>query len=257
LEDLRKRGYREATLLGQNVNSYKFVDENGVTTDFPALLALVAEAAPDMRIRFTTSHPKDMSDDTLHVMAKYDNLAHHIHLPVQSGSNKVLKDMNRKYTREWYMDRIAAIRRILPDAGISSDLFTGYYNETEEDFQETLSLMREAGFDSSFMFKYSERPGTYASKYMKDNVPEDVKIDRLNRMIALQNELSLESNKRDLGKVFDVLVEGVSKRSKEELYGRTSQNKVVVFPRQDFKPGDFIRVKVEEVSSATLKGKAI
>jgi tRNA-2-methylthio-N6-dimethylallyladenosine synthase len=257
LEDLRKRGYREATLLGQNVNSYKFVDENGVATDFPALLALVAEAAPDMRIRFTTSHPKDMSDDTLHVMAKYDNLAHHIHLPVQSGSNKVLKDMNRKYTREWYMDRIAAIRRILPDAGISSDLFTGYYNETEEDFQETLSLMREAGFDSSFMFKYSERPGTYASKYMKDNVPEDVKIDRLNRMIALQNELSLESNKQDLGKVFDVLVEGVSKRSKEELYGRTSQNKVVVFPRQDFKPGDFIRVKVEEVSSATLKGKAI
>lgn len=258
LEDLRKRGFREATLLGQNVNSYSYSDpDTGETVDFPALLAMAAEAAPDMRIRFTTSHPKDMSYRTLETIARYPNLARHIHLPVQSGSNSVLKNMNRKYTREWYLDRVAAIRRILPDAGLSTDMFTGFYNESEEDFQATLSLMREAAFDSAFMFKYSERPGTLASREMKDNVPEEVKIDRLNRMIALQNELSLESNRRDIGKEFEVLVEGPSKRNAEEYCGRTSQNKFVVFPRGDIKAGDFIRVRITDASSATLHGVRI
>ena len=258
LEDLRKRGFREATLLGQNVNSYSYSDpDTGETVDFPALLAMAAQAAPDMRIRFTTSHPKDMSDRTLETIARYPNLARHIHLPVQSGSNSVLKNMNRKYTREWYLDRVAAIRRILPDAGLSTDMFTGFYNESEEDFQATLSLMREAAFDSAFMFKYSERPGTLASREMKDNVPEEVKIDRLNRMIALQNELSLESNRRDIGKEFEVLVEGPSKRNAEEYCGRTSQNKFVVFPRGDIKAGDFIRVRITDASSATLHGVRI
>ncbi len=263
LADLRARGFKEVTLLGQNVNSYNYVSQstnqpiNQSTTDFPALLAMVAEAAPDMRIRFTTSHPKDMSDRTLEVMASHPNIARHIHLPVQSGSNKVLKAMNRKYTREWYLDRVAAIRRILPDAGLSTDMFTGFHDESEEDFLETLSLMREAGFDSAFMFKYSERPGTFASQHLPDNIPENVKIERLNRMIALQNELSLASNKNDIGKEFEVLVEGVSKRSKDELFGRTSQNKVVVFPRGDHKPGDFIRVRISDASSATLHGDEI
>ncbi|MCM1153461.1 MAG: tRNA (N6-isopentenyl adenosine(37)-C2)-methylthiotransferase MiaB [Muribaculum sp.] len=254
LRDLRERGFKEATLLGQNVNSYRYEDEEGNVTDFPALLALVAESAPDMRIRFTTSHPKDMSDRTLETMASHANIARHIHLPVQSGSDRILKLMNRKYTREWYMDRIAAIRRILPDAGISSDLFTGFHSETEEDFERSLSLMRESGYDSSFMFKYSERPGTFASKHLPDNIPEEVKIDRLNRMIALQNELSLESNLRDVGKEFEVLVEGRSKRSAEENCGRTSQNKMVVFPRADSRAGDFVRVRITEASSATLRG---
>ena len=269
LADLRARGFKEVTLLGQNVNSYSFeaADDDGVRThepcattesvDFPALLRMVAEAAPDMRIRFTTSHPKDMSDETLEVMAAYPNIARHIHLPVQSGSDSVLKAMNRKYTREWYLGRIAAIRRILPEAGISTDMFTGFHNETEEDFQQTLSLMREAAFDSAFMFKYSERPGTFASKHLPDNVPEDVKVERLNRMIELQNELSLESNRRDIGREFEVLVEGTSKRSADELFGRTSQNKVVVFPKGSFKPGDFVRVRVTDASSATLKGELI
>ncbi len=257
LEDLRKRGFKEATLLGQNVNSYRYVDSDGKVTDFPDLLAMVADAAPDMRIRFTTSHPKDMSDHTLEVIAAHPNLARHIHLPVQSGSDSVLKDMNRKYTREWYLDRVAAIRRIIPDAGISTDMFTGFYNESEEDFQQTLSLMREVGFDSAFMFKYSERPGTLASRTMPDNVPEDVKIDRLNRMIALQNELSLESNRRDIGKTFEVLVEGPSKRNPEEYCGRTSQNKFVVFPREEAKGGDFVEVKVTDASSATLHGRIV
>lgn len=254
LADLRKRGFKEATLLGQNVNSYRFTDsESGATVDFPALLQMVAEAAPDMRIRFTTSHPKDMSDDTLRVMVANSNIARHVHLPVQSGSDSVLKAMNRKYTREWYLDRIAAIRRFMPDAGISSDLFTGFHGETEEDFQQTLSLMREARFDSSFMFKYSERPGTFASRHLPDNVPEEVKIERLNRMIALQNELSLAANKADIGKEVEILVEGPSKRNPDEYYGRTSQNKVVVFPRHDEKPGDFIRLTVTSASSATLR----
>lgn len=256
LQDLHDRGFKEATLLGQNVNSYSYTDpETGVVVSFPDLLEMVAKSAPDMRIRFSTSHPKDMSDRTLEVIAANPNLARHIHLPVQSGSNSVLKDMNRRYTREWYLDRVAAIRRILPDAGLSTDMFTGFYNESEDDFQETLSLMREAGFDSAFMFKYSERPGTLASRMMPDNVPEEVKIERLNRMIALQNELSLESNRRDIGKTFEVLVEGRSKRSAEEYFGRTTQNKVVVFARGNTRPGDFIKVRIVDASSATLRGE--
>lgn len=255
LADLRARGFREVTLLGQNVNSYRYVDEtSGEVTDFAALLSMVAESAPDMRVRFTTSHPKDMSDDIIRAIASHANIARHIHLPVQSGSNSVLKAMNRHYTREWYLDRIAAIRRVMPDCGISTDMFTGFHGESEEDFQQTLDLMREVGFDAAFMFKYSERPGTLASRMMPDDVAEDVKIERLNRMIALQNELSLESNRRDIGRTFDVLVEGVSKRSVQQWVGRTPQNKTVVFPRGDFKVGDVVRVKVEDASSATLIG---
>lgn len=257
LSDLRARGFKEVILLGQNVDSYNYCDAEGKSVDFARLLEMVAEAAPDMRIRFTTSHPKDMSDSTLEAMARHENIARHIHLPVQSGSNSVLKDMNRKYTREWYLDRVAAIRRILPDAGISTDMFTGFHNETEEDFQQTLSLMEEVEFDSAFMFKYSERPGTLASRTMPDNIPEEVKIERLNRMIALQNELSLKSNLKDVGKEFEVLVEGVSKRSDKEMFGRTSQNKVVVFPRGEVKEGDFVRVKVNKATSATLLGELV
>lgn len=252
LADLRERGFKEVTLLGQNVNSYNYTGPDDVTVDFAALLAMVAEAAPDMRVRFTTSHPKDMSDEIIATMARYPNICKHIHLPVQSGSNAVLKSMNRKYTREWYLDRIAAIRRAMPDCGISTDLFTGFHDESEADFEMTLDLMREVGFDSSFMFKYSERPGTLASKVMPDNVPEDVKIDRLNRMIALQNELSAASNRRDVGRTFDVLVEGVSKRSKEQMVGRNQQNKTCVFPRGTFRIGDTVKVKVVDSSSATL-----
>ena len=257
LADLRARGFKEAILLGQNVNSYRFEAENGEVTDFTALLELVAQAAPDMRIRYTTSHPKDMTDETIEMMAKYPNIAKHIHLPVQSGSNSVLKAMNRRYTREWYLDRIAAIRRIIPDCGISTDMFTGFHDESEEDFQLTLDLMREVGFDSSFMFKYSERPGTYASKHLPDNVSEEVKIERLNRMIDLQNELSNQSNQNDIGKTFEVLIEGVSKRSKEDLFGRTSQNKVAVFKRGDHRPGEFVKVKINSASSATLLGEIV
>ncbi len=257
LADLRKRGFKEVILLGQNVNSYKYEDANGKITDFTDLLRIVAEEAPDMRIRFTTSHPKDMSDETIKTMAEYPNIAKHIHLPVQSGSNDVLKAMNRKYTREWYLDRIASIRRIIPDCGISTDMFTGFHNESEEDFCQTLSLMSEVGFDSSFMFKYSERPGTYASKHLPDNISEEVKIERLNRMIDLQNELSLKSNQNDIGKVFEVLIEGVSKRSADDLFGRTSQNKVAVFARGNHRPGEFVRVKINSVSSATLLGEIV
>lgn len=253
LADLKERGFKEVILLGQNVNSYKYTDDaTGDVTDFPSLLAMVAEAAPEMRIRFTTSHPKDMTDSTLETMSGHDNIAKHIHLPVQSGSNRVLKLMNRKYTREWYMDRVEAIRRILPGCGLTSDLFTGFHSETEEDFEQTLELMREAGFDASFMFKYSERPGTYASKHLPDDISEEVKIERLNRMIELQNELSLESNRNDIGKEFEVLIEGRSKRSAEDLFGRTSQNKVCVFPAGEHKPGEFVRVKVHDATSATL-----
>lgn len=257
LADLRARGFKEAILLGQNVNSYNYENEEGTVVDFPALLAMVAEAAPDMRIRFTTSNPKDMSDETLHTIAAHPNIARGIHLPVQSGSNKVLKDMNRKYTREWYLDRIAAIKRIIPDAGISTDMFTGFHSESEEDFNETLTLMKEVGFDSAFMFKYSERPGTYASKHLPDNIPEEVKIERLNRMIDLQNQLSYQSNLRDVGKTFEVLIEGRSKRSADEFYGRTSQNKVAVFPRGNHHPGEFVNVKISEATSATLKGEIV
>ncbi len=257
LADLRERGFKEVTLLGQNVNSYRWEGPDGEVVAFPQLLGMVAEAAPDMRIRYTTSHPKDMDDATLEAMAAHPNIARHVHLPVQSGSNSVLKAMNRKYTREWYLDRVAAIRRILPDAGLSTDMFTGFHDESEEDFEQTLSLMREAGFDSAFMFKYSERPGTFASKHLPDNVPEEVKIDRLNRMIALQNELSLQSNLRDVGREFEVLAEAPSKRNPEELIGRTSQNKAVVFPRGDHRPGDFVRVRILSATSATLKGEVL
>lgn len=258
LEDLRSRGFKEAILLGQNVNSYRYVDpQTGEATDFTALLGMVADAAPEMRIRFTTSHPKDMTDSTLEMMASRPNIARHIHLPVQSGSDRVLKLMNRKYTSGWYMDRVAAIRRIMPDCGLTSDLFTGFHSETEEDFQQTLELMRHAGFDSSFMFKYSERPGTYASRHLPDDIPEDVKVDRLNRMIALQNELSLRSNGQDVGREFEVLIEGRSKRSATDLYGRTSQNKVCVFPAAGHRPGEFVKVRVNGATSATLLSEVV
>ena len=259
LADLRSRGFREVTLLGQNVNSYRYEPADGGTpVTFPDLLAMVADAAPDMRIRFTTSHPKDMTDEIIDVIASRPNICRHIHLPVQSGSNEVLRLMNRRYTREWYLDRIAAIRRRLPDCGITTDLFTGFHNETEEDFQLTLSLMEEVGFDSAFMFKYSERPGTQASRIMPDNIPEEVKIERLNRMIALQNRLSLESNQRDIGKTFEVLVEGVSKRSKDQMVGRTEQNKTVVFDRiPSLHIGSTVRVRISSASSATLIGSAL
>lgn len=255
LADLRSRGFKEATLLGQNVNSYRYRTEDGTEVGFAELLGMVAEAAPDMRIRFTTSHPKDMDDDIITTIARHPNVCNHIHLPVQSGSDAVLKAMNRHYDRARYLDRIRAIREAIPDCGISTDLFTGFHDETEEDFQQTLDLMREVGFDSAFMFKYSERPGTLASKHMPDNVPEEVKIDRLNRMIALQNELSLASNRRDVGKTFDVLVEGISKRSRDQFVGRTQQNKTVVFPRGDYRVGDTIAVTITDASSATLIGR--
>jgi tRNA-2-methylthio-N6-dimethylallyladenosine synthase len=256
LRDLRSKNYKEITLLGQNVDSYEFV--HGKTLiDFAELLSIVAEAAPDIRIRFTTSHPKDMTDRTLEMIAKYPNICQFIHLPVQSGSDKILKLMNRKYTREWYMDRIDAIKRILPNASIGTDVFCGFHNETEEDHQLTLSLMREVGYDMAYMFKYSERPGTVAAKSLPDNVDEETKVRRLNEIIALQNELSNQSNQRDIGKSFEVLVEGFSKRSKEQLFGRTSQNKVVIFPREGRRIGETIRVKIQSASSATLFGEVI
>lgn len=256
LRDLKEKGFREVTLLGQNVNSYSF-ERDGETINFPKLLQLVAEEAPEMRIRFTTSHPKDMCDETLHVISKYDNLCKMIHLPAQSGNSRILDVMNRKYTREWYLERIAAIKQILPDCAISTDLFCGFHSETEEEFQDTLSLMREVGYDSAFMFKYSERPGTYAAKHLVDDVPEDVKIDRLNRMISLQLELSETSNKRDIGKTFEVLVEGFSKRSREQLFGRTSQNKVVIFDKKNYRVGDKVMVTINNASSATLFGEPV
>src|SRR5574344_1676251 len=254
VKDLHDRGFKEVTLLGQNVNSYSFASQSGETVTFPMLLRRVAESVPDMRVRFTTSHPKDMSDETLHVIADVPNVCKQIHLPVQSGSDRILKLMNRKYTREWYMDRVHAIRSIIPDCGLTTDIFVGYHSETEEDHQLSLSLMRECGYDSSFMFKYSERPGTYASKHLPDDVPEETKIRRLNEMIALQNELSAESYRKDVGKTFEILVEGVSKRSPKQLFGRTQQNKVVVFDRGNHHIGDFVNVKITESSSATLKG---
>lgn len=271
VRDLHEHGYKEVTLLGQNVNSYlgelksKNEEVNSEGNDgkddaksekvaFPALLRMVAEAVPDMRIRFTTSHPKDMSDDTLRVIAEMPNICHHIHLPVQSGSDRILKLMNRKYTREWYMDRVRAIRRIIPDCAISTDIFVGYHSETEEDHQMSLSLMREVGYDSAFMFKYSERPGTYASKHLPDDVSEEVKLRRLAEMIELQTKLSAESNAKDVGKEFDVLIEGFSKRSREQLFGRTGQNKVVVFDKGNCHIGQTVRVRITDSSSATLKG---
>ncbi|MDR1591276.1 MAG: tRNA (N6-isopentenyl adenosine(37)-C2)-methylthiotransferase MiaB [Prevotellaceae bacterium] len=256
VRDLTTRGYREVTLLGQNVNSYRF--ETGETViGFPELLERVATSAPEMRIRFTTSHPKDMSDATLEVIARHPNICRHIHLPVQSGSDNILRAMNRKYTREWYLQRIAAIRRILPEATIGTDIFCGFHAETEADHQQTLSLMREAPFDMAFMFKYSERPGTYAAMHLPDDIPETVKVRRLNEIIALQLELSLASNRRDVGKRFEVLIEGYSKRSREHFFGRTSQNKVVVFPKSGRHIGEFITVHITEATAATLLGEVI
>ena len=252
VRDLRDRGFKEVTLLGQNVNSYHFED-----IGFPELLRRVAEEVPTMRVRFTTSHPKDMSDETLHVIADMPNVCKHIHLPVQSGSDRILKLMNRKYTREWYLDRVAAIRRIIPDCGLSTDIFVGYHSETEEDHQLSLSLMREVGYDSAFMFKYSERPGTYASKHLPDDVPEEEKIRRLNELIALQTEISAQQNKKDEGKEFDVLVEGFSKRSRQQLCGRTEQNKMVVFDKGNHHIGETVHVRITNSTSATLFGEEV
>jgi tRNA-2-methylthio-N6-dimethylallyladenosine synthase len=256
VRDLITKGYKEITLLGQNVNSYQFEDGERTVT-FPMLLRIVAEAAPGARIRFTTSHPKDMSDETLQVIAEVPNVCKHIHLPVQSGSSRILKLMNRKYTREWYMERVQAIKRIIPDCGLTTDIFSGFHSETDEDHRLSLSLMEECGYDSAFMFKYSERPGTYASKKLVDDVPEEIKVARLNEIIALQNRLSLEANQKCVGKTYEVLVEGVSKRSREQLFGRTEQNKVVVFDRANHKIGDFVQVVITEASSATLKGEPL
>ena len=254
--DLQAKGYKEVTLLGQNVNSYRFEGTDGLVT-FPMLLRLVGESFPKMRIRFTTSHPKDMSDETLQVIADVPNVCKHIHLPVQSGSDRILKLMNRHYDRQWYMDRVAAIRRIIPDCGLSTDIFCGFHSETEEDHQLSLSLMEECAYDSAFMFKYSEREGTYASKHLEDDIPEGVKIRRLNEIIALQNRLSSEANARAVGKEYEVLVEGVSKRSRDQLFGRTEQNRVVVFNRGNHHVGDLVKVRIMSSTSATLLGEEI
>jgi hypothetical protein len=293
--DLQKRGFKEVTLLGQNVNSYKAKRDASGDTErpnseleefetqtrnkaiatkdiksteaeadfnkdyvfFPELLRTVARAVPDMRIRFSTPHPKDMSDATLRVIAEEPNVCRHIHLPVQSGSDVILKKMNRKYNREWYINRVKAIHDIIEDCAISTDIFAGYCGETEEDHQLSLSLMREVGYDSSFMFKYSERPGTYASRHLEDNIPEETKIRRLNEMIELQNELSLKANEAWVGREADILLEGVSKRSREELFGRTEQNKVVIIPRDNHRIGQTVRVRILAASSATLKGEVV
>jgi tRNA-2-methylthio-N6-dimethylallyladenosine synthase len=258
LHDLEQKGFKEVTLLGQNVNSYRYCDaqrQQGI--DFADLLGIVADAAPGMRIRFSTSNPEDMSDKILETMAAHKNICHHLHLPVQSGSSAVLKKMNRKYDREWYLDRIAAVRRIIPDCGLSTDVFCGFCGETLDDHAQTLSLMREVGYDSAFMFKYSERPGTFAARHYADDVPEEEKIRRLNEIIALQNELSLESNRRDIGKTFEVLVEGYSKRSREQMCGRSQQNKMIVFPKGNAKPGELVMVRVTDASSATLLGEIV
>ena len=255
VKNLQANGYKEVTLLGQNVDSYLYNDGKGNATDFSQLLEKVALAVPDMRIRFTTSYPNDMTDQTLEVIAQYPNICRYIHLPVQSGSNNTLKLMKRKYTREEYLDRIAAIRRILPEASIGTDIFCGFSDESEQDFEDTLSLMREVRFDMAFMFKYSERPGTFAAKHMPDNIPEEVKIHRLNQIITLQNQLSLTSNLNDIGKTFEVLVEGYSKRSRDDFYGRTSQNKVVIFPKNGTKIGDLIDVTIHRATGASLIGE--
>lgn len=256
VKDLEARNYKEVTLLGQNVNSYRW-EKDGEVIAFPELLRRVARAVPGMRVRFTTSHPKDMSDETLYVIAEEPNVCKQIHLPVQSGSNRILKLMNRKYTREWYLDRVAAIRRIIPDCGLSTDIFAGYCSETEEDHQESLSLMRECGYDSAFMFKYSERPGTYASKHLPDDIDEATKVRRLEELIALQNELSLAANTACIGKEYDVLIEGTSKRSREQLFGRTEQGKVAVFDRKGHHVGQTVRVRIVSASSATLKAELV
>ena len=257
VRDLHDRGFKEVTLLGQNVNSYGLTPagkriEGGCS--FAELLHKVAQSVPDMRVRFTTSNPEDMTDDILYAVAEEPNLCKHIHFPAQSGSTKILKLMNRKYTREQYLERVEAIRRIIPGCGLSTDLFVGYHDETPEDLAETLSLVRECQFDSAFMFKYSERPGTYAAKHLPDNVPEEVKIERLNELISLQTEVSAEQNRKDIGKTFEVLVEGYSKRSREQLMGRTEQNKAVVFDKGTYHIGDRVMVKITDATSATLLG---
>lgn len=257
VKDLEAKGYKEITLLGQNVNSYHFECKDGSVVSFPLLLQTVALSVPNVRIRFTTSHPKDMSDETLHVIANVPNVCKHIHLPVQSGSSRILKAMNRKYTREWYLDRVATIRKIIPDCGLSTDIFCGFCGETEDDHRQSLSLMMECAYDSAFMFKYSERSGTYASKNLPDDVPEETKIARLNEIIQLQNQLSAESNARCIGKTFEVLVEGVSKRSREQLFGRTEQNRVVVFDKGTHHIGDFVHVRITATTSATLIGEDV
>lgn len=256
LKDLQQKGFKEVTLLGQNVNSYLY-EEGELKVDFADLLATVAQAAPEMRIRFSTSNPHDLSDKIIETMAAYKNICNHLHLCVQSGSDAILKKMNRKYTREWYLDRIKTLRRHIPDCGISTDVFCGFCGETLQDQADTLSLMREVGYDSAFMFKYSERPGTYAARHFEDDVPEEEKIHRLNEIIALQNELSLESNRRDIGKTFEVLVEGYSKRSREQMCGRSQQNKMIVFPKGDTHPGQLVLVRITEASSATLIGEIV
>ena len=257
VRNLQQQGYKEVTLLGQNVNSYRFVNEEGQTIDFPQLLRLVAEAVPTMRIRFSTPHPKDMSDATLRVIAEVPNVCRHIHLPIQSGSDKVLKLMNRKYTVEWYLSRVKAIRELVPDCGLSTDIFVGYHGETEADHEESLRIMREVGYDSAFMFKYSERPGTYASKHLPDDVPEDVKIRRLNELIMVQNENSALTNHAEVGNIREVLVEGPSKRSREQLCGRTEQNKMVVFDKGNHHIGEYVKVRITGSTSATLLGEAV
>ena len=257
VRNLQQQGYKEVTLLGQNVNSYRFVNAEGQTVDFPQLLRLVAETAPTMRIRFSTPHPKDMSDATLRVIAEVPNVCRHIHLPIQSGSDKVLKLMNRKYNVEWYLSRVKAIRELVPDCGLSTDIFVGFHGETEADHQESLRIMREVGYDSAFMFKYSERPGTYASKHLPDDVPEDVKIRRLNKLIMVQNENSAIANRAEVGKVREVLVEGPSKRSREQLCGRTEQNKMVVFDKGNHHIGQYVQVRITGSTSATLLGEAV
>ena len=257
VRDLKEKGFKEVTLLGQNVNSYCARNEERGDIRFPELLRLVARTAPELRVRFTTSHPKDMSDATLHVIAEEPNICKQIHLPVQSGSNRILERMNRRYTREWYLERVAAIRRIVPDCGRSTDVFVGYHSETEDDHEQTLSLMREVHFDSAFMFKYSERPGTYAAKHLPDDVPEEVKLRRLNEVIQLQNDLSAQSNLRDVGKEFDVLVEGYSKRSRQQLCGRTEQGKMVVFDKGGHHPSEIVRVRITSSTAATLIGELV
>lgn len=273
VRDLHDRGFKEVTLLGQNVNSYGLLPngkrpENGIIIEeeggkelyvcsFAELLRKVAKAVPDMRVRFTTSNPEDMTEDILHAIADEPNLCSHIHFPAQSGSSKVLRDMNRKYTREEYLAKVDAIRRIIPDCGLTTDIFVGYHDETEEDFQQTLSLMKTVRFDSAFMFKYSERPGTYAAKHLPDNVSEEEKIRRLNELISLQTQISAERNKEDEGKEFDILIERFSKRSHDQLMGRTPQNKAVVIPNGNHHIGETVRVRITGSSSATLMGELL
>ena len=254
--NLQQKGFKEVTLLGQNVNSYRFIKDKK-DTRFPELLETVAATFPDLRIRFTTSHPKDMQDETLQIIAQYPNICKHIHLPLQSGSDRILKLMNRKYTRDWYIGRIDAIRKIMPECAITTDVFSGFHSENEQDHQDTLSLMEYAAYDFAYMFKYSERPGTRAAKSMPDNVPDEIKTSRLQEIIQLQNQLSAQSNQRDVGKTFEALVEGTSKKSDEHLFGRTSQNKVVVFPKENNKVGDLVQVKITDYTSATLIGELV